>query len=80
MMALDLRRRFHDFKPIGRAQFEGQSTNQISMKDDLGQSASAYFSPNLALAGWNHRYQLLHGETSHHPVRHVEIAWVGSIW
>jgi hypothetical protein len=44
MMALDLRRRFHDFKPISRTQFEGQSTNQISMKDDLGQSASAYFS------------------------------------
>ncbi len=38
MMALDLRRRFHDLKPIGCAQFEGQSTNQISMKDDLGQS------------------------------------------
>ena len=73
MMALDLRRRFHDFKPIGRAQFEGQSTNQISMKDDLGQSASAYFSLTSHLLAGNHRYQLPHGETSHHPVRHVEI-------
>lgn len=44
MMALDLRRRFHDFKSIGRAQFEGQTTAQIAMTDDLGHSASAYFS------------------------------------
>ncbi len=44
MMALDLRRRYRDFKSIGRAQFEGQSTAQIAMTDDLGQSASAYFS------------------------------------
>jgi ketosteroid isomerase-like protein len=44
MMALDLRRRFHDFKSIGPAQFQGQSTTQIAMTDDLGQSASAYFS------------------------------------
>jgi hypothetical protein len=44
MMALDLGRRSRDFKSIGRAQFEGQSTTQIAMTDDLGQSASAYFS------------------------------------
>lgn len=44
MMTLDLRRRFHDFKSIGRAQFEGQTTTQIAMTDDLGHSASAYFS------------------------------------
>lgn len=44
MMALDLRRRFHDFKSVGRAQLEGQATTQISMTDDLGESASAYFS------------------------------------
>jgi hypothetical protein len=44
MMALDLRRRFHDFKLIGRTQFEGQATTQIAMTDDLGHSASAYFS------------------------------------
>lgn len=44
MMALDLRRRFHDFKSIGRAQFEGQATTQIGMTDDLGHSASVYFS------------------------------------
>jgi len=44
MMALDLRRRFHDFKSIRRAQFEGQATTQIAMTDDLGHPASAYFS------------------------------------
>jgi hypothetical protein len=44
MMALDLRRRFHDFKSLGRAQFEGQATTQIAMTDDLGHSVSAYFS------------------------------------
>lgn len=44
MMVLDLRRRFHDFKSIGRAQFEGQGTTQIAMTDDFGHSASAYFS------------------------------------
>jgi hypothetical protein len=44
MMALDLRRRFHDFKSIGPAQFEGQATTQIAMTDDLAHSASAYFS------------------------------------
>lgn len=43
MMALDLRRRFHDFKSKGRAQFEGQATAQIAMADDLGHPASAYF-------------------------------------
>ena len=44
MMALDLKRRFHDFASIGRAQFEGQATIQIAMTDDLGRPASAYFS------------------------------------
>jgi hypothetical protein len=44
MMALDLRRRFHDFKSVGRAQFEGQTTTQIAMTDDLGNPASTYFS------------------------------------
>jgi hypothetical protein len=44
MMALGLRRRFHDFKSIGRAPFESQTTTQITMTDDLGRSASAYFS------------------------------------
>jgi hypothetical protein len=44
MMALDLRRRFHDFRSIGRAPFEGQATIEIEMTDDLGHPASAYFS------------------------------------
>jgi hypothetical protein len=44
LMALDLRRRFHDFKSIGRAQFEGQLTTQIAMTDDLGHPGNAYFS------------------------------------
>lgn len=44
LMALDLRRRFHDFRSISRAQFEGQATAQIAMTDDLGHPASAYFS------------------------------------
>jgi|SRR5208282_132595 len=44
MMALDLRRRFRDFKLIGRAQFEGQATTQIAMTDGVGQTANAYFS------------------------------------
>jgi hypothetical protein len=48
MMALDLRRRFHDFKSIGPAQFEGQATTQIAMTDH-GHSASAYFSPTSHL-------------------------------
>lgn len=44
LMALDLRRRFHNFKTIGRTQFNGRPTNQISMMDELGHSASGYFS------------------------------------
>lgn len=44
VMALDLRKRFHDFKSMGRADFEGQLTTQIDMTDDLGHSASGYFS------------------------------------
>jgi hypothetical protein len=44
VMALDLRKRFHDFKTIGRAVFEGQPTTQVDMTDDLGHSASGYFS------------------------------------
>jgi hypothetical protein len=44
LIALDLRKRFHDFKTIGRTQFEGHATNQTSMTDELGHSASGYFS------------------------------------
>jgi hypothetical protein len=44
MMALDLRRRFHDFKSIGGAQFERQATMQIAMTDDRGHPTQAYFS------------------------------------
>ena len=44
VMALDLGKRFHDFKTIGRAEFAGQATIQIDMRDDLGHSASGYFS------------------------------------
>jgi hypothetical protein len=44
MMALDLKRRFHDFKSMGATQFEGQATAQIAMTDDLGHAASVYFS------------------------------------
>jgi hypothetical protein len=44
MMALDLRRRFHDFTSIGRTPFEGQATIEIAMTDDAGHPASAYFS------------------------------------
>jgi hypothetical protein len=44
IMAFDLRNRFHDFKSLGRAEFEGQAANQISMTDDLGHSVSVYFS------------------------------------
>jgi hypothetical protein len=44
VMALDLRKRFRDFKTIGQAEFEGQATMQIDMTDDLGHSASGYFS------------------------------------
>jgi hypothetical protein len=44
MMALDLRKRFHDFKTVGNTEFEGQPAIQVSMTDELGHPASAYFS------------------------------------
>jgi hypothetical protein len=44
LVALDLEKRFHDFHSIGRAQFQGQETTQIAMKDQLGHPSSAYFS------------------------------------
>jgi hypothetical protein len=44
IMALDLRKRFRDFKTVGRAEFQGQPTIQIDMTDDLGHSVSGYFS------------------------------------
>lgn len=45
MMALDLRKRFHDFKTVGQAEFEGHPAMQLDMRDDLRRQASAYFSP-----------------------------------
>lgn len=44
LIALDLRKRFHDFKTIGRTQFEGQPANRIAMTDELGNPATSYFS------------------------------------
>lgn len=44
LVALDLRKRFHDFKTVGRTQFEGQPTIQLAMTDELGHSANGYFS------------------------------------
>lgn len=44
LVALDLEKRFHDFRTIGRAQFQGQETTQIAMTDQLGHPSSAYFS------------------------------------
>jgi hypothetical protein len=43
-MALDFRKRFHDFKTVGRTQFEGQPATELAMTDELGHPAHAYFS------------------------------------
>ena len=44
MMAIDLRKRFQDFKTVGNAEFEGQPAIQVSMTDELEHPAGAYFS------------------------------------
>ena len=49
MMAIDLRKRFRDFKTVGNAEFEGQPAIQVSMTDELGHPASAYFSTSSHL-------------------------------
>jgi hypothetical protein len=59
MMAIDLARRFHDFKTIGRVQYEGQPAVQVSVTDELGHPTTIYFSSDshlpLALTGTNPR-------------------------
>jgi hypothetical protein len=59
MMAIDLAKRFHDFKTIGRVQYEGEPSVQVSMTDDLGHTTTIYFSLDshlpLALTGTNPR-------------------------
>jgi len=49
LIAMDLRKRFHDFKTVGRAKFEGQPAIQVDMTDELGHPAAAYFSPSSHL-------------------------------
>lgn len=49
MMAIDLGKRFHDFKTVGTTEFEGQRAIQVAMTDDLGHPAAAYFSPSSHL-------------------------------
>lgn len=44
MMAVDLAKRFRDFKTIGRVQYEGQPALQVGVTDDLGHPATIYFS------------------------------------
>ncbi len=44
VIALDLTKRFHDFKAAGRAEFDGKTTNRVDMVDELGHTASGYFS------------------------------------
>jgi hypothetical protein len=59
MMALDLTKRFHDFKTIGRVQYEGQPAIQVGVSDDLGHPTTIYFSSDshlpLAIVGANPR-------------------------
>jgi hypothetical protein len=59
MMAIDLAKRFHDFKTIGRVQYEGQPAVRVGMTDDLGHATTIYFSSDshlpLALTGTNPR-------------------------
>jgi hypothetical protein len=59
MMAIDLTRRFHDFKTIGRVRYEGQPAVQVGVTDDLGHPTTIYFSPDshllLALTKTNPR-------------------------
>jgi hypothetical protein len=49
IIAIDLRNRFHDFKTVGSAKFEGQSAIRVDMIDELGHPAAAYFSPSSHL-------------------------------
>jgi hypothetical protein len=49
LIAIDLRKRFHDFKTVGSAKFEGQPAIQVDMTDELGHPAAAYFSPSSHL-------------------------------
>jgi len=44
MIAIDLRKRFHDFKTLGVLEFEGQQAMKVAMIDELGNPAAAYFS------------------------------------
>jgi len=59
MMAIDLARRFHDFKTIGRVQYEAQPAVQVDVTDELGHPTTIYFSSDshlpLALTGTNPR-------------------------
>lgn len=59
MMAIDLAKRFQNFKTIGRVQYEGQPAVQVGVTDDLGHAATIYFSSNshllLALVTTNAR-------------------------
>jgi hypothetical protein len=59
LVALDLRKRFHDFSAPATAEFEGQSAARIEMIDERGHPASAYFSVAshlpLAIVGTNPR-------------------------
>jgi hypothetical protein len=49
LIAIDLRKRFHDFKTVGSTKFEGQPAIQVDMTDELGHPAAAYFSPSSHL-------------------------------
>lgn len=44
VMALDLGKRFHDFRTVGRTRFDDQPAIEIAMTDELGHPASGYFS------------------------------------
>ena len=49
MMVIDLAKRFHDFKTIGRVQYEGEPAFQVAMTDELGHPATIYFSLDTRL-------------------------------
>jgi hypothetical protein len=49
MMVIDLAKRFHDFKTIGRVEYEGESAFRVAMTDELGHPATIYFSLDTRL-------------------------------
>jgi hypothetical protein len=59
MMTIDLAKRFHDFKTIGRVEYQGEHAVQVGVTDDLGHAATIYFSSDshlpLALTTTNPR-------------------------